>query len=103
MLAQNFDPSVYFLRMGVLGGGCAGLSYSLDFDAKKEAHDKEFEFDFPGANAGDPKLKIIVDPKSYLYLNGTTLDYATRGLTGGFVFNNPNAKTSCGCGTSFSA
>ncbi len=92
MASQNLGNS--FLRMGVKGGGCSGLSYSLEFDTEMGPHDKVFEFD---------GVKVIVDAKSYLYLNGTTLDYVTQGLTGGFTFQNPNAKASCGCGSSFSA
>ena len=91
--AQNLPENV-FLRMGVKGGGCSGMSYSLEFDTEVGPHDKEFEID---------GIKVVVDKKSYLYLNGTTLDYVTQGLTGGFTFVNPQAKSSCGCGTSFSA
>jgi iron-sulfur cluster assembly protein len=91
--AQNLPENV-FLRMGVKGGGCSGMSYSLEFDSELGPHDKEFEID---------GVKVVVDKKSYLYLNGTTLDYVTQGLTGGFTFINPQAKSSCGCGTSFSA
>ena len=83
-----------FLRMGVKGGGCSGMSYLLEFDTEKGPHDKEFEID---------GVKVVVDKKSYLYLNGTTLDYVQQGLTGGFTFVNPAAKSTCGCGTSFSA
>jgi iron-sulfur cluster assembly protein len=90
---QNL-PDTVFLRMGVKGGGCSGMSYMLEFDTEMGPHDKEFEID---------GVKVVVDKKSYLYLNGTTLDYVTQGLTGGFTFVNPNAKSSCGCGTSFSA
>ena len=91
--AQNL-PEHVFLRMGVKGGGCSGMSYNLEFDSEIGPHDKEFDID---------GIKVVVDRKSYLYLNGTTLDYVTQGLTGGFTFVNPNAKSSCGCGTSFSA
>jgi iron-sulfur cluster assembly protein len=91
--AQNLPENV-FLRMGVKGGGCSGMSYSLEFDSEMGPHDKEFEID---------GVKVVVDKKSYLYLNGTTLDYVQQGLTGGFTFINPQAKSSCGCGTSFSA
>lgn len=91
--AQSLGDNV-FLRMGVKGGGCSGLSYLLEFDSEMGPHDKEFQID---------GVKVVVDKKSYLYLNGTTLDYVQQGLTGGFTFVNPQAKSSCGCGTSFSA
>lgn len=92
MAAQQLEN--VFLRMGVKGGGCSGLSYSLEFDTEIGQHDKTFDLD---------GIKVVCDSKSYLYLNGTTLDYVTQGLTGGFTFVNPNAKATCGCGTSFSA
>ena len=92
MESQNLQ-SVY-LRMGVKGGGCSGLSYSLEFDNEIGPHDKKFDVD---------GVTVVCDTKSYIFLNGTTLDYVTEGLTGGFTFVNPNAKSSCGCGTSFSA
>lgn len=92
-----------FLRMEVQGGGCAGLSYRLEFDPETDPKDKIFEFPLPEHKEVDPKLRVAVDPKSYLYLNGVTLDYVEQGLTGGFTFINPQAKSSCGCGTSFSA
>ncbi|MBT9186877.1 MULTISPECIES: iron-sulfur cluster assembly accessory protein [Zobellia] len=93
MTEGGFDASTDFVRVGVKSGGCSGLSYELDFDKKKEETDKVFE---------DNDVRIIVDKKSFLYLVGTTLDYS-GGLNGkGFVFNNPNAQRTCGCGESFS-
>ena len=82
------------LRLGVLGGGCSGLSYQFKFDARPRSTDKVFESD---------GVKVFVDPKSYLYLHGLTLDYKESLLQSGFVFENPNAKKTCGCGTSFVA
>jgi len=82
------------LRLGVLGGGCSGLSYQFKFDTKPRPTDKIFEFD---------GVRVFVDPKSILYLNGMTLDYKETLMQSGFEFENPNAKKSCGCGTSFSA
>jgi iron-sulfur cluster assembly protein len=91
--AQNLGDEV-FLRVGVRGGGCSGMSYLLEFDSDKTPHDREYDID---------GVKVVVDKKSYLFLNGTTLDYVQQGLTGGFTFINPTAKSTCGCGTSFSA
>ena len=82
------------LRLGVLGGGCTGLSYQFKFDTKPRANDNVFDFD---------GVQIFVDPKSILYLHGMTLDYKESLMQSGFVFENPNAKKNCGCGTSFSA
>jgi iron-sulfur cluster assembly protein len=82
-----------FIRVGVEGGGCSGLTYQLKFDNEINETDKVFE---------DNDVKIVVDKKSYLYLIGTSLEYS-GGLNGkGFVFNNPNAQRTCGCGESFS-
>jgi iron-sulfur cluster assembly protein len=83
-----------YLRVQVVGGGCSGMSYKLGFDSVKKETDKLFE---------ELGVRILVDPKSYLYISGTTLDFSD-GLQGtGFNFLNPNAKKSCGCGSSFSA
>ena len=83
----------YFIRVGVEGGGCSGLMYQLKFDNEINEEDKEFE---------DNGIKVVMDKKSVLYLVGTTLDYS-GGLNGkGFVFSNPNAARTCGCGESFS-
>lgn len=93
MREEGFDPSNDFVRVGVKSGGCSGLSYELKFDKKLQDDDKLFE---------DNQVRILVDKKSLLYLVGTTLEYS-GGLNGkGFVFNNPNAQRTCGCGESFS-
>ncbi len=93
MTEGGFDASKDYVRVGVKSGGCSGLSYELDFDKRIEEADKVFE---------DNNVRIIVDKKSFLYLVGTTLEYS-GGLNGkGFVFNNPNAQRTCGCGESFS-
>ena len=85
------DPS-YFLRVSVVGGGCSGLSYKLDFDNELKPADQVFELQ---------NLKLVTDIKSLLYLLNTELDYSD-GLNGkGFVFRNPNASRTCGCGESF--
>lgn len=90
--AQDKREGDLFLRVRVVGGGCSGLSYKLDFENEKKPDDKVFE------NHG---VKVVTDPKSYLHLIGMELDFS-GGLNGkGFVFNNPNAKKSCGCGSSF--
>lgn len=91
---QKLDTTKTFLRMGVKGGGCSGFSYSLDLTESKS--DLDEEFDAHG-------VKVVCDPKSYLYLNGTTLDFKDEVMGRGFVFNNPNATSSCGCGSSFTA
>jgi iron-sulfur cluster assembly protein len=82
------------LRLGVLGGGCSGLSYQFKFDTKPRANDHVFEY-------GD--VKVFVDPKSMLFLKGMTLDYKESLMQSGFAFENPNAQKSCGCGTSFTS
>lgn len=93
MKEDGFNPNTDFVRVGVKSGGCSGLSYDLKFDKDQKENDKVFE-----SNG----VKIIVDTKSFLYLIGTTLEYS-GGLNGtGFVFKNPNANRTCGCGESFS-
>lgn len=82
------------LRLGVLGGGCSGLSYQFKFDTKPRATDHIFRFD---------DVEVFIDPKSMVFLSGMTLDWQDSLIHSGFVFNNPHAKKSCGCGTSFSA
>ena len=93
MSEEGFDVSKDYVRVGVKSGGCSGLSYELKFDDALQETDKMFE---------NNAVKIVVDKKSFLYLVGTTLEYS-GGLNGkGFVFNNPNANRTCGCGESFS-
>src|SRR5262245_31281182 len=89
--AEN-RPSETFLRIRVVGGGCSGMQYKLDFETEKKENDKTFT---------EQGIQVVVDPKSYLYLIGSQLDFS-GGLNGkGFFISNPNAKKSCGCGTSF--
>jgi len=83
------------LRVGVKGGGCSGLSYTFAWEREARLGDQVFE--------GPDGAKIFIDKKSLLYLDGTVLDYDTNLISKGFVFNNPNAKTTCGCGSSFGA
>ena len=83
------------LRVGVKGGGCSGLSYTFAWEREARFGDQVFE--------GVDGAKIFIDKKSLLYLNGTVLDYDTSLMSRGFVFNNPNAKSTCGCGSSFGA
>ncbi len=93
MQEDGFDIVNDYVRVGVKSGGCSGLSYDLTFDKEQKEDDKLFE---------ENGIKLIVDKKSFLYLIGTTLEYS-GGLNGkGFVFNNPNANRTCGCGESFS-
>lgn len=92
-LMEEDDKTDAFIRVGVEGGGCSGLMYNLKFDTEMLEEDKSFE---------DNGVKVVVDKKSFLYLVGTKLDYS-GGLNGkGFVFVNPNADRTCGCGESFS-
>lgn len=90
---QELDAEKVRLRVGVKGGGCSGFSYVLDLTETQKDTDELFE---------QHGIKIICDPKSLLYLSGTTIDFRDELMGRGFVFNNPNATTSCGCGSSFS-
>jgi len=93
LIADEGHPANAFVRVCVDGGGCSGLMYKLEFDTEMKDGDQTFE---------DNGVKVVVDRKSFLYLVGTELEY-TGGLNGkGFVFNNPNASRTCGCGESFS-
>ena len=92
IMVENNIPSDYGLRVGIKGGGCSGMTYTLGFDVEEKPGDEIIEKD---------GVKIMIDMKSFLYLSGTELDF-TDGLNGrGFVFNNPNATRTCGCGSSF--
>ena len=93
MTAKNGIPEGG-LRIGIKAGGCSGLSYTFAWEAAPREGDHVFE--------GVDGAKVFVDRKSYEFLKGTTLDYDTSLVSKGFIFNNPNAKSSCGCGTSFS-
>ncbi|HEX8838416.1 MAG TPA: iron-sulfur cluster assembly accessory protein [Candidatus Acidoferrum sp.] len=91
---EGVSPKVGGLRVGVQGGGCSGLSYAMRLDTQPRDRDKIFE---------EHGARIFVDPKSFLYLNGTTLEYEDTLMRQGFVFQNPNAARNCGCGSSFTA
>lgn len=93
MAKEGISPSQGGLRLGVLGGGCSGLSYSIKFDSSPRERDRVYEFD---------GVRLFVDPKSFVYLHGMTLDYEQTLLKQGFNFINPNSTRSCGCGSSFS-
>jgi iron-sulfur cluster assembly protein len=124
---QELDPEKIRLRVGVKGGGCSGFSYLLDLTEAQRETDEVWEFSFPAATEGQAAgeagadgamnteaavavesggtftIRVICDPKSYLYLNGTEIDFKDEIMGRGFVFNNPNATNTCGCGSSFSA
>lgn len=91
---EGISPAEGGLRLGVMGGGCSGLSYSIKFDTQPRERDRIFEFD---------GVRVFVDPKSFLYLHGMTLDYEETLMRQGFNFINPNSSRSCGCGSSFSS
>ena len=125
---QDLDPAKICLRVGVKGGGCSGFSYLLDLTEVQKDSDEMWEFNYhrrpakastavassEGGTAvatsdddvegGEPfAVRVVCDPKSYLYLNETTIDFKDEIMGRGFVFSNPNATSSCGCGSSFSA
>ncbi len=122
---QKLDAGTIRLRVGVKGGGCSGFSYLLDLTEKQRDTDEVWEYSYTLAPAqsaaagaaaagmggvataegGEREtftLRVVCDPKSYLYLNGTVIDFKDEIMGRGFVFNNPNATSSCGCGSSFS-
>ncbi|MBC8310075.1 MAG: iron-sulfur cluster assembly accessory protein [Phycisphaerales bacterium] len=102
MTQQELNLEKTHLRVGVKGGGCSGFSYILDLTETKKEGDEQWEYSFE--IEGSPlDLKVICDPKSYLYLNGTTVDFKDEVMGRGFVFDNPNATNTCGCGSSFNA
>jgi iron-sulfur cluster assembly protein len=90
---ESISPEEGGLRLGVKGGGCSGLSYAIAFDAHPRERDRIFTYD---------GVRVFVDPKSFVYLNGMTLDFEETLMRQGFNFINPNSTRSCGCGTSFS-
>jgi iron-sulfur cluster assembly protein len=94
LVKEGVSPEVGGLRVGVQGGGCSGLSYAMRLDTQARDRDKIFE---------EFGARLFVDPKSFLYLNGTTLEYEETLMRQGFVFQNPNAARNCGCGSSFTA
>jgi iron-sulfur cluster assembly protein len=124
---QGLDAQKIRLRVGVKGGGCSGFSYLLDLTEVQKETDESWDFSYTrrpvaaaaaagaagegggtavatGPEGGESfTVRVICDPKSYLYLNGTTIDFKDEIMGRGFVFNNPNATSSCGCGSSFSA
>ena len=92
MAKEGVSPEQGGLRLGVMGGGCSGLSYSIKFDTQPRERDRIYDFD---------GVLVFVDPKSFVYLHGMTLDYEETLMRQGFNFINPNSSRSCGCGSSF--
>ena len=93
MEKEGVSPETGGLRLGAQGGGCSGLTYNIRFDSQPRERDRIYQFG---------GVRVFVDPKSFIYLHGMTLDYQETLMQQGFVFVNPNASKSCGCGTSFS-
>ena len=114
---QELDAESIRMRVGVKGGGCCGFSYLLDLTETRKDTDEEWSYSFDvGANGEAPNgegavatggdtftIRVICDSKSYLYLNGTSIDFRDEMMGRGFVFTNPNATSTCGCGSSLSA
>lgn len=98
MVKENVSPEQGGLRVGILGGGCSGLSYSIRFDSQPRERDRVYRF-----GEETDAVRIFVDPKSYIYLAGMILDYEETLMRQGFNFINPNSTKSCGCGSSFSS
>jgi len=94
MAKEGISPAEGGLRVGVMGGGCSGLSYSIKFDTHPRERDRIYEFE---------GIRVFVDPKSFIYLHGMTLDYEESLMRQGFNFINPNSTRSCGCGSSFTS
>lgn len=95
------DKRIAMLRIGVIGGGCAGFQYSMKFDTQVGPLDKTFEFEGTNPAGERRKLKVVIDQTSMLYLDGVELDYVETLEGAGFKFDNPNVKSTCGCGSSF--
>ena len=93
LIAQQENPDGLMLRVGVQGGGCSGLSYKMEFARQVDEFDQTFDFD---------GLTVVIDAKSLIYMDGTTIEFNNEILNGGFKFNNPMSTRSCGCGSSFS-
>ena len=108
---QDLSPEAIRLRVGVKGGGCSGFNYLLDLTETMKDSDEMWEYPYKpeAAEAATEDgveeflIRVVCDPKSYLYLNGTEIDFKDEIMGRGFVFNNPNATSTCGCGSSFSA
>ncbi len=115
---HGFEASTMKLRVGVKGGGCSGFNYTLDLTEVQKDSDEAWSFTYDRAPAAAESgggvatatastepftVTVVCDPKSYLYLNGTQIDYKDEIMGSGFVFNNPNSTSTCGCGSSFSA
>ena len=93
LISTQENNTGLMLRVGIQGGGCSGLSYKMEFAREVEEFDRLLEFD---------GLKVVIDAKSLVYMDGTTIDFNTELLNGGFKFDNPMSTRSCGCGSSFS-